>query len=106
MKMSFRFPFLIAISIVLLLRVQTTFTLNPLSTFGNGASGTNVPGSIQPAESLGISPLTGFTVYVTAQNTPSAWYVGETNQDTRASGSTNGFNMRGITYDPTSGNLI
>lgn len=106
MKMLSRFSVLFATAAALNLSAQTTFTLNPLGSFGTGASGTNTAGSIQPSESLGISPLTGFTVYVSAQNTPIALYPGETVQDARTTGSTNGFNMRGITYDPTSGNLI
>ena len=35
-----------------------------------------------------------------------AWYPGEPIQDTRATGSTNGFNMRGLSWDPVSKNVV
>src|SRR6185295_11177396 len=80
---------------------QTTKTLNPFATFGP-----NGDGSVNPGQSIGISPALVQPVYISAQGTPTAWFTGEATQDVRATGSTNGFNMRGITYDPTSGNLI
>ena len=82
----------------------TTFTLNPMTTFGGTPF--RGDGSIQPGDSMGISPLTGYEVFVSAPTVTSAWFPGETAQDVRPTGSTNGFNMRGLTYDPTSGNLI
>jgi hypothetical protein len=85
-----------------------TLALNPYFTFGVRGDG-----SIQPGDSLGTSPMTGYQVLISAPNTPAAWYINptnsalnETNLDVRATGSTNGFNMRGITYDPTSGNVL
>src|SRR5262249_25116149 len=86
---------------------QTTFTLNPAITFGARGDG-----SIQPvaspgtSDSLGTSPMTGLSVLISAPGATSAWNPNETTIDQRATGSTNGFNMRGLTYDPVSGNLI
>ena len=86
---------------------QNTFTLDPFSSFGGRGDG-----SIQPGDSIGISPYTGYQVNITGPSTPPGfdnslnWFPGETVQDQRPTGSTNGFNLRGITYDPTSGNVI
>ena len=52
---------------------------------------------------MGNSPATGLPVIISAPGVISAWNPGEATYDTRTTGSTNGFNMRGITYDPTSG---
>src|SRR5438046_2099781 len=98
MKMLFRTSVLLSFAIVCTLQAQTTFTLNPLSTFGNGASGTNIPGNIQPGESVGTSPINGNNVIVSAQG------IGVQPGD--APPSTNGFNMRGLSFDPISGNLV
>src|SRR4051812_14517700 len=82
-------------------RSQTTFTLNPLGTFGSGASVTNTAGYIQPGESLGISPINGNNVVVS-----SIGYGVQPGDSTSTPTSTNGFNMRGLSYDPVSGNLV
>ncbi len=79
----------------------TTFTLNGLPSFGARGDG-----SIQPGDSIGISPMTGFEIFIGAPGVTNAWLPGETSQDTRTTGSTNGYNMRGLTYDPVSGNLV
>src|ERR1043166_8771235 len=80
---------------------QTTFTLNPATTFGPRGDG-----SIQPvaapgtSDSIGISPLTSLDVIISAGPpvaATSAWNPNETIIDQRPTGSTNGFNMRGLT---------
>src|SRR5205809_642928 len=83
------------------LQAQTTWTLNPLTAFV-----TRGDGSIQPGDSIGTSPLTGNNILITAPGVTNAWQPGETVQDQRPTGSTNGFNMRGLAYDSVSGNLI
>jgi hypothetical protein len=88
-------------SVACALQAQTTWTLNPLTSFG-----TRGDGSIQPGDSIGTSPVTGYNVLVSAPGITNAWFPGETAYDQRPTGSTNGFNMRGLTYDPVSGNLI
>jgi hypothetical protein len=102
MKTSSR---VIALAILLVALIsasaQTTFTLNGYTSFGP-----NGDGSVNPGQSIGTSPVTTYPVLISAQNTPSAWFPGEDLQDQRPTGSTNGFNMRGIVYDPTSKNLI
>ena len=56
---------------------------------------------------MGTSPLTGLPVLVSAPGVSNAWNPGETNYDLRTTGGcTNGFNMRGLTWDAVSGNLI
>ena len=94
---------LINMAIVLAAGAQTTFTLNPFFPFGP-----NGDGSVNPGQSIGTSPVTGLPVYISAQSTPGniAWNPGETTYDVRSAGSTNGFNMRGLTWDAVSGNLI
>ncbi|HEU0040552.1 MAG TPA: hypothetical protein VFR76_14900, partial [Verrucomicrobiae bacterium] len=87
--------------VVCALQAQTTWTLNPLTSFG-----TRGDGSIQPGDSIGTSPLTGNNILISAPGATNAWQPGETVQDQRPTGSTNGFNMRGLTYDPVSGNLV
>src|SRR6266542_2965363 len=87
--------------VVCALQAQTTWTLSPLTSFG-----TRGDGSIQPGDAMGTSPLTGFNVLVSAPTVTNAWFPTEIVQDQRPTGSTNGFNMRGLTYDPVSGNLI
>jgi hypothetical protein len=105
MKISRSFCFfLLLTSIATTANAATTFTLNPYTSFGG------IPfrgdGSIQPGDSMGFSPLTGYEVLVSAPTVTNAWFPGEAAQDQRAQGSTNGFNMRGMTWDPISGNLI
>src|SRR5438046_2943685 len=80
---------------------QTTFTLNGLSSFGSRGDG-----SIQPGDSIGTSPLTSYTVLISAPGVTAAWFPGEITQDVRPTGSTNGFNMRGLAFDSVSGNLV
>src|SRR6266705_651002 len=101
------FSFFIAVS---LSHAATTFTLNSLNTFGG------IPfrgdGSIQPvvapgtSDSMGFSPYTGYEVRISAPGATNSWYPGETTQDQRPTGSTNGFDMRGLAWDAVSGNLI
>jgi hypothetical protein len=105
MKMLYRLSVLLAAATALNLSAQTTFTLNPLVSFGTGASGTNTSGSIQPGESLGTSPINGNSVIVSALTVAgvnSSYGV----QPGDAPPSTNGFNMRGLSFDPITGNLI
>src|SRR5438270_11304539 len=84
----------------------TTFTLNSLGNFGSGASPYRGDGSIQPGDSLGINPITGNNIIISAPNI-NFYQPGESTYDARGVNScTNGFDMRGITYDPTSGNVI
>src|SRR5439155_16111420 len=99
---------LITVAIVSIGNAATTFTLNPFSTFG-----TRGDGSIQPvadpfvSDSIGLSPYTGFEVRISAPGATNWYAPGEATYDTnRPTGSTNGFNMRGLTYDPVSGNVI
>src|SRR5438128_11923641 len=108
MKKSFLtlFVSLLPIVIVPIANAATTFTLNALGTFGGTPF--RGDGSIQPGDSMGLSPLTGYDVKVSAgPGFTNAWFPGEATYDLRTTGSsTNGFNMRGLTYDPISGNLI
>ena len=97
-------------------KAQTIFTLNGLSTFGSRGDG-----SVQPGDSIGISPVTGNDVQISAPfvspnsygvqpNDPSGQsitnIVGTTTNVTVLPNATNGFNMRGLAYDPVSGNLV
>jgi hypothetical protein len=75
-------------------QAQNTFTLNPLITFG-----TRSDGSIQPGDSMGVNPQTGNEVKVSA---PGGYGI----QLGDPTGSTNGFNMRGLAWDPVSTNLV
>jgi hypothetical protein len=102
---------LITVAIASIANAATTFTLNGLGTFGPRGDG-----SVQPvsnvgfpagvSDSIGFSPYTGYEVRITAQGTTNAWFPNEGLIDARTGGSTNGFNMRGLTYDPVSGNVI
>src|SRR5215831_9031312 len=87
-------------------QAATTFTLNPMFTFGSDASPVRGDGSIQPCDTMGISPATGLPVIISGPTLNCFWNPGEATYDVRPSGSTNGFNMRGITYDAVSGNVI
>ena len=85
----------------------TTFTLNGLNTFGTRGDGSIQPvAGPGPSDSIGFSPYTGYQVRISAPGATNAWFPGESTQDARATGSTNGFNMRGIACDPVSGNVI
>jgi len=106
----------------------STFTLNPLYTFGP-----NSDGSIKPGQSIGISPITGNDVQISAPattfNSNTVYYGVQpgdpTGQNTTNAvtnivasttnitititnypNATNGFNMRGLAYDPITSNLI
>ena len=64
--MKSSFPVLLYVSLLTsfpwVLQAQpTTFTLNPLTTFG-----TRGDGSIQPGDSIGISPITGNDIQISA----------------------------------------
>src|SRR5882672_5152356 len=105
MKISRSFCFVLLItSIATIANAATTFTLNPYSSFGGTPF--RGDGSIQPGDSMGFSPLTGYEVLVSAPTVTNAWFPNETVQDQRTGGSTNGFNMRGLTWDPVTHNLI
>jgi hypothetical protein len=80
---------------------QTTFTLNPLNTFGSRGDG-----SVQPGDSIGTSPQSGNEVQISAQTVNGVTYGNQPGDSTAAPNSTNGFNMRGLSYDPVSGNLV
>ncbi|MGI8966474.1 MAG: hypothetical protein ACR2H1_10370, partial [Limisphaerales bacterium] len=73
---------------------QTISTLTPLTSFGARGDG-----SIQPGDSIGTNPQSGNNVQISAPGG-----VGVQSGDLPAS--TNGFNMRGLSYDPISGNLV
>lgn len=77
-------------------RAQTNFTLNGLSSFG---APVRYDGSIRPGDSIGINPQTGNSVAISA---PGGYGI----QPGDAQISTNGFNMRGLAYDPITGKLI
>lgn len=105
MKTSRLFFLFFLFSIGTIANAATTFTLNPFFTFGGTPF--RGDGSIQPGDSIGFSPLTGYEVLISAgPNYTNAWFPGEPAQDIRPTGSTNGFNMRGLTWDAVSGNLI
>jgi hypothetical protein len=106
MKISRSFCFVLVLtSMATIANAATTFTLNPYTSFGGTPF--RGDGSIQPGDSMGFSPLTGYEVLVSAPGVTNAWFPGETIQDQRGTtSSTNGFNMRGLTWDPVSGNLI
>ncbi len=104
MKTSRFLPLLFFSLFATIANAATTFTLNPFFTFGGTPF--RGDGSIQPGDTIGISPLTGYPVLISAPTVTNAWFPNETVQDQRTTGSTNGFNMRGLTWDPVSGNLI
>src|ERR1051325_7951755 len=98
---------LIAIAIASVANAATTFTLNGLVTFGPRGDGSVQPvAGVWTSDSLGTSPYTGLPVLISAPGATNAWYPNETTIDARPTGSTNGFNMRGIGYDPVSGNVL
>jgi len=76
---------------------QTTYTLDAPASFG-----TRGDGSIQPDDSIGTNPQSGNDIKISA---PGGHGI-QSGDSTAAPISTNGFNMRGLTYDPISGNLI
>ncbi|MDB6124249.1 MAG: hypothetical protein JWQ71_3242 [Pedosphaera sp.] len=89
---------LIHLAILSLASAQpTVFTLNPLTSFGSRGDG-----SIQPGDSIGVNPATGNNVAISA---PGGYGI-QPGDSGAAPVSTNGFNMRGLSYDPVSGNLI
>ena len=86
MKTSVRFcVFFIFIAFVFSTTAQTTYTLNPLTSFGVRGDG-----SIQPGDAIGISPYTTYNVLISAPGVTNAWFPNETVQDQRTGGSTNG----------------
>src|SRR5947207_2632406 len=93
-------PYLLALFICLTLtsvKAQTTYTLDDASGFGGHGDG-----SIRPGDSIGTSPLTGNDVKICTLNG-----VGTQPGDLIAAPvQTNGFNQRGMTYDPITGNLV
>src|SRR5690242_4408485 len=103
------FATLIAILFGAAAQAASTYTLNPLNTF-TGVNGVG-DGSIKPGQSLGISPLTGNEVDISAPNVdltggvtnianPNGYGFGaQPNDRTNAPNSTAGFNMRGLAYD-------
>ncbi len=105
MKKIFFFSLCVAITLSLATaRGQTAFTLNPLTSFGRS------DGSIQPGDSIGTSPTTGNNIQISAQTiittTTTNTYGVQPGDSIAAPNSTNGFNMRGLSYDPVSGNLV
>ncbi|PWU15659.1 MAG: hypothetical protein C5B50_15130 [Verrucomicrobia bacterium] len=85
-------------------RSQNTYTLDPLAGFGRS------DGSIQPGDSIGTSPRESVGIIVTAPGgvvpNTSTSIIQPGDLDPRTTGSTNGYNMRGITWDPVSGKVI
>src|SRR5437879_3025402 len=102
MKMSFPSlsVALLMMATVLSANAATTFTLNPLTTFGG-----NGDGSIRPGQSIGLSPLTGNDIRISSLNGGATGGI-QPGDSTNAPVSTNGFNMRGLAYDAVSANLI
>jgi hypothetical protein len=96
MKMLNRwYLYSVLVSLVsLITQAQTTFTLNPLTSFGP-----NNDGSIRPGQSIGTSPVTGNEVDISG---PGGYGI----QPGDGRGSTNGFDMRGLAADPITGNLV
>src|ERR1051325_7192764 len=73
----------VLVSLACSVQAQSNFTLNPLTTFGG-----NADGSIRPGDQPWVSG------------------PGTTPQPGDLPGATNGFNQRGISYDPVSGSLV
>src|SRR5512135_3487439 len=96
MKLSLRTSLALAVLLVEArpLVAQTTFTLQPLASFGNHGDG-----SIRPGDSIGTSPFTGNDVQISA---PGGYGI----QPGDLSISTNGNNMRGLAYDPITKHLV
>ncbi|HZV35859.1 MAG TPA: hypothetical protein VFB72_14885, partial [Verrucomicrobiae bacterium] len=88
----------LSLAIVAIANAQTTFTLDPLSSFGSRGDG-----SIQPGDTIGTNPQSGNTINISA---PTANGLTYGVQPGDLAGATNGYNMRGIAYDPVSGNLV
>ncbi|HZM02060.1 MAG TPA: hypothetical protein VFC44_03465 [Candidatus Saccharimonadales bacterium] len=87
-------PSAILLASLTMAQAQTTFTLDPLTSFGIRGDG-----SIQPGDSIGTNPQSGNNVLISASG-------GYGIQPGDLAGGTNGFNMRGIAYDSISGNLV
>jgi hypothetical protein len=76
---------------------QSTYTLNPLNNFG-----TQGDGSIRPGDSIGTNPQSGNDIKISAQ----AGVGQQPGDSTAGPNSIAGFNMRGLSADPVTGNLI
>lgn len=88
---------LLLTSSLTIVNAQNAYTLDVPPSFGN-----NGDGSIRPGDSIGTSPRTGNDVQICAPGG-----IGMQPGDLTASpNQTNGFNQRGISYDPITGNLI
>ena len=85
-------------AIVFVAGAQTTFTLDPLASFG-----TRGDGSIQPGDVIGVNPQSGNSIAISAVLQGTTVYGVQPGD---AAVSTNGFNMRGLAYDPMSSNLV
>src|SRR5436190_21620285 len=87
---------LTALGLVSIAKAQNNFSLNPSFLFGP-----HTDGSIRPGDSIGLSPINGNDVQISAPG-----YGVQPGDSTAAPISTNGFNMRGLAYDPVSANLV
>src|ERR1700756_1058446 len=77
---------------------QSTFTLDPAASFG-----TRGDGSIQPGDVIGVNPQSGNSIAISAVLLGTNVYGVQPGDQAI---STNGFNMRGLAYDPVSSNLV
>ncbi|MGZ5544344.1 MAG: hypothetical protein ACXWIU_06685, partial [Limisphaerales bacterium] len=78
-------------------KAQTTYTLDVPANFGSRGDG-----SIQPDDSIGTNPQSGNNIKISA---PGGHGI-QPGDLTASPVSTNGFNMRGLTYDPVTGHLV
>src|SRR5580765_6642709 len=82
-------------------KAQNNFSLNPSFLFGP-----HTDGSIRPGDSIGLSPINGNDVQISAPTVNGISYGIQPGDSPTAPVSTNGFNMRGMAYDPVSSNLV
>ncbi len=97
MKTALSHLIVVSLSLTLSLtavNAQTTYTLDAAGSFGSRGDG-----SIQPDDSIGTNPQSGNDIKISAPG-------GHGVQPGDATISTNGFDMRGMTYDPVTGHLV
>src|SRR4051812_34178502 len=88
---------------LLLTLVVTNVNAQNYSTLGAaGLFGSRGDGSIQPGDLLGTNPQNNNEVRIRA---PGGFGI-QPGDSTAAPISTNGYNMRGLSYDPITGNLL
>src|SRR5512133_670363 len=90
---------IVGLSVTTIGSAQTSYSLTPLTSFGNRGDG-----SIQPGDSIGTSPLTGNDAVIGA---PGGFGIQPGDLAyTSPTGPTNGYNIRGITWDAVTGKLV